>query len=369
MMTRTLRYALWTVAILGMAGYVMLAGHGLLYPQSGDSLDAAVLQQAVNITENRLPLADPAQSPGVALMPVAPFVVSVLVQLFDAQPWEPALVGLLAILLVAALASVVVAKETESVTLGVSAAAFLLMGQRISQGEVVMNCPQSLFLLLALAGCFVLRYTRGIAGTLLASVTIATACFTHPSGLWFAFAAMLHLAVHDKRRAVICALAFAVLVGGGQFAMTRLLGEGFNLHAWQIPARLAWFQPVGLLILLGSQLLGTLGVLTLASVLAFALPVRPWQGAGGLWTWIGFAALGAAMLATQSLAPSPDALPPAIVAFAIVGPISIQRLVKHLSAWPGSSRKAGQNVVLTAIALQFVMLLAHVAPSLPGAAM
>jgi hypothetical protein len=368
MLTRTLRYTLWIASTLGLAGFVLLAGRGLLGTQSVDPLDAAILQQAVRITEHRPPLVDPAENPGVALMPGSPIVVAALVDVFDVRPWEPGLVGLLSILLAAALTAVVVARETENVTLGVTGATFLLMGQGLTEGAAVANCPQSLLLFLVLAGYIVLRYTRGITATLLASCALAAACFTHPAGLWFAFAALIHLGLHDRRRCVAYALALGALVGGGQIALTLRLGEGFNLHAWQIPFLLMRFQPVNLLTLLGGQLLGTLGVLTLASVLAFAMPVRPWQGAVGLWTWMGFAALGAAMLTTQSLLPAPEALPPVVVALAIVGPISIHRLVIHLSAWPGSSRTAGQKVVLTAIALQFVMLLAHLVPSLSATA-
>src|SRR5437867_1401297 len=74
--------------------------------------------------------------------------------------------------------------------------------------------PESLLLLLALMGCLALRYVPGWSGAVLASMLLGAACFTHPAGLWFAFAALLHLAGSDRRRVVLYAIALAALVGG-----------------------------------------------------------------------------------------------------------------------------------------------------------
>lgn len=219
-------------------------------------------------------------------------------------------------------------------------------------------------LLLVLGGCLALRYWSGIAGAMLASSLMAAACFTHWAGLWFAFAALLHLGALDRGRCAAYAFGLTVLVGGGQVALTLHLGPWFNFQAWEAPLRAIRFEPVGLLALLGSQLLGSFGVLTLAIVLSFAMPVRPWRGVVGLWTWMGFAALGAGMAATQSATAGAGPLLFAVVVLAILGPISVQRVTHHLSAWPGSSRLGGQGVALTALALQFLTLAACLASSL-----
>ncbi|MEO5616197.1 MAG: hypothetical protein ABIS67_00350, partial [Candidatus Eisenbacteria bacterium] len=70
------------------------------------------------------------------------------------------------------------------------------------------------------------------------------------------------------------------------------------------------------------------------------------------------AVVAGALLATQNARISARDLLPALVALAIVGPISAQRVTQHLAAWPGSSRLGGQAVVMAALVLQFVMLLA-----------
>jgi hypothetical protein len=40
--------------------------------------------------------------------------------------------------------------------------------------------------------------------------------------------------------------------------------------------------------------------------------------------------------------------------------VALQRVTRHLSAWPGSDRWAGEGLVLAALALQFLQLLAAV---------
>lgn len=366
MFGNVLKIILWIFSALALACYIAMVAHGLRDPHPRDAVEAAVLEQAARIAQGEMPFSSPAESPGVALMPGPPLVVAGLIALFDSHTWEPRVVALLFMLLTAAGAAMVVYWETANPTLGITGAAFMLLAQGLGAGTPIGGCPQAMLLLLVLLGCLSLRYTQGMWGALLAVLPFTAACFTHPAGLWFAFAAIFHLMVQDRRRCAVYTAALAALVGGGQIWMTMKLGTGFNFHAWEIPAGLFRFQPLDLLLFVGAQLLGTLGVLTLATVLTFALPTRPWLGAAGVWTWMALGAMAAGMLATQTLSPATDALPIAAVAIAIVGSVSIQRLINHVAAWPGSTRTAGSGVVLTAVALQFIMLLARAAPALQG---
>jgi len=100
------------------------------------------------------------------------------------------------------------------------------------------------------------------------------------------------------------------------------------------------------------------------TVLSFALPTRPWRGAGGLWPCVGLAAVAAGMLATQSVAPEPQALAICVAALSVVGPISMHRVTQHLSAWPDSTRMTGEGAVLVALVLQFLALFADIPPGL-----
>jgi len=79
---------------------------------------------------------------------------------------------------------------------------------------------------------------------------------------------------------------------------------------------------------------------------------------------MGIAGLAAGLLATQSARCGGAALIPSVVALALIGPISTQRVTCHLPGWPGSSRLGGEGVVLAALTLQFIVFLSCVEPAL-----
>ena len=361
MIGRLLRFVLWSTTAVAAAAFLALAAHALSEPVTHDPLEATILERATRVAEDRPLFTDAGAEPATALMPGLPLVVSVFVRLFDARLWEPRVVSLLSIAAAALLVAIVVTIETKSATLGAAGATVLLMGQGLIAGAPAVARPESLAFLLALLGLCTIRYAPGIWGALLATFPVTAACFTHPHALWFAAAGLVHLAVHDRRRFFAHALGLVALLGGTHVLLWLTVGPWYNYEAWDVFLQALHFAPVPLLTYVGTQLLGPLGVFTLATVLAFTLPVRPWRGAVGLWTWLGFAALGAGIAATQSGAEMEDALRPAAFALALLGPISIQRVTQHLSAWPGSSRMAGQRVMLTALVLQFLTLFASAA--------
>ncbi len=357
-MTRTtLRILLWLASALALAGYLALAWRALAGGAAADPVEASILEHAGRFAQGHWSYAEPHRGV-VPLMPVFPIVVSWLVLLFDPGVWEPRLVSLLATLLTAIVVESIVRSETHSTTLGAAAAGLLLLSQGAATGVAAFARPEPLMLLLAIVGCQVLRYTSGILGALLASLLFCAGCFTHPAGLWFALAALLHLRFHDHRRLIAYGLGLAALVGAAQLGLSHALGPWFNYAAWDLALQAMRFAPATILRFVGTQLLGTLGVFTLITVLSFALPIRPWRGAVGIWTWMAFAALAAAIVMTQGGDSLGEATRATAMILAIVGPVSAQRITQHLSNWPGGNRMGGHAVVLTALALQFVTLLA-----------
>ena len=109
--------------------------------------------------------------------------------------------------------------------------------------------------------------------------------------------------------------------------------------AFDAPLGALRFSILAPLDFVGDQLLGKLGVPTLAAVLSFAMPTEPWRGKGGLWMWMGLGGLAAGLAATQNSLAGPDSVMPVAIALALLGPISMQRITRHLSSWPGSSRR------------------------------
>lgn len=357
-MTRTiLRYLLWTAAALALAGFAVSAWQTFAQRSLPDPVETSILGQAAGFAGvSTPPLAT--RETVTPVLPMFPWTVSLLMRLFDAAIWQPRLVSLLATLLVATAAFLVVRGETKSATLGVAAAGLLLMSQGAGGTETVGARPETLMLLLAITGCVVLRFSIGITGALLGAILFAAASFTHPAGLVFAFAALFHLRVMDPRRMVAYGLALVLLMCGVQWGLMRGMGPLMISAPWHALLHAARFAPVTVLQLVGRDLLGALGVLTLATVLSFALPTAPWRGAGGIWTWMAFGAVAVGLLATQTGGSAGDALRSMAAMLVIVGPLSAQRITHHLSNWPGGSRMGAHAVVLTALALQFVTLFA-----------
>lgn len=357
-MTRnSLRLLLLFASALALIGYVMLAWQMIAGGAPADPLETAILDQAASLAHH--PTLDPGSggSAGAPLPPAFPLIVAWLVGLFGAHVWVPRLVSVLATGLAALAVESIVHGETESPTLGAAAAGLLLMSQA-PVGVAAFARLEPLALLLAIGGGAALRYTAGVAGALLASALLTAAGFSHPLGLALAGAVLFHLGVHDRRRLIACALGGVAFTSAIFFGLAHQPGSGLAGAALGLGLATLHFEPVGLLQFIGVQMLGTLGVFTLATVLSFALPVRPWQGAVGIWTWLALASLIAGVVATQAGAAPLDAMRSVAVILAIVGPVSARRITQHLSNWPGGSRAGGEAVVLTALALQFVTLFA-----------
>jgi hypothetical protein len=356
----SLRISLWLASALALGIYLAGAGPQVFAPTGSHPVETAVLERASRMVSSAPIVADPGTAASLPLMPGFPFVVSGFVYTTgEVQPWQPRLATLLLVLLTATLIAVVVYCETESLTLGAASAGLVLTAQGLFVESQLGAGPEIQMLLLSLGGFACLRWGNAFVGPLTAAIAFAAACFTHPAGLWFAFAAVFHLAVHNPRRLAFYGASLVLLVGGGNLWLSETMGPWFSFLAWDVLIHSVRFDPVGLLSYFGSYLLGTFGVLTLSIVLAFSLPIQPWRGAVGIWTWMMAAALFAGAGATQARIGDAEALRFVLIALIIAGTISIRRVTQHLSTWPGSNRLGGKGVVLTALVLQFVTLLAR----------
>lgn len=357
MITRTARILLWLASLTAIGGFLVLAVLRLRSTHPAGVAEIAVLDHAQHILRGEVLYGPPTHSFEIPMMPGMPLVVSWLIGLFGAGLWAPRLVTLASAFAVAALALAVVRAETRSGILGTVSAGLLLAGISVFTLREGSATPVPLAMALGLAGLAMLRFLTGITGVLGAALFLSAASFVHPLAAAFIVAAGVSLIEH-RRHCLIFLATSALLCGGGYVLLSARLGPWFNFNAWDAPLAALRFRPIVLLHAVGDELLGRFGVLTICALLAFALPVRPWRGPTGLWLWSAVMLVGLALLSTQSVRISPQDLAPALVALAILGPISAQRVTQHLAAWPGSSRFGGQGVVLVALMLQFVMLLA-----------
>lgn len=358
MFARANRIVLWIASITAICGFVALSLQRLPSRHPAEPAEIVLLEHAERLVNGEALYRAPQSSFAIPVMPGMPWVVSVLVALFGPGLWQARLITLLASLAVAGLALVIVRAETRSGLLGTVSAGLLLAGFAAFTLREGPASPEPLALALGFGALCVLRFTSGHVGVVLAALLVAASFFVHPLGVGFLAAALAYLVLHHPKHALVFASTAAVLCGGGYVLLSNRLGAWFNFNAWDAPLAMLRFRPLQLLHALGDELLGRLGVLTFSAVLAFALPTRPWRGPTGLWMWGAIAVVACALLGTQSARISARDLLPALVALAIVGPISAQRVTQHLAAWPGSSRLGGQAVVMAALVLQFVMLLA-----------
>lgn len=360
MLARTFRLTLWLATILACAGFALICLQGVAAPPASEVTERSLLDLTLRLVRHEALYVAPVALDTPPLLPGVPLVAAVLFDAFGAHVMWLRTVSLLAILGLAVGVMAAVHEETSNRTLATASAGLLLVGYGLLAGNPATARPEPLMLVLALGGGLALRSMPGAAGGLIAALMLSAACFTHAQGAWFAVAAFIYLTREDRGRLVPYTLGMAVFYGGGHLALSHVLGPWFNYHAWDLPLRSLRFDAPAMLHFVGGQLLGTLGVLTVMTVFSFALPTRPWLGPSGLWSCLGIAALGAGLLATQSVAPEPQALAICVVALALVGPIAMHRVSQHLSAWPDSSRLAGEGVVVVALVLQFVAMFSGV---------
>jgi hypothetical protein len=358
--TRFLRTLLWLASAAAAVAFVVVVIRRFVDPIAPTPVETALLDFAQRLVEQRPLYVEPLVAAPPALMPGFPVLVALLAQVLGLHLWEPRFISVVATVLTAGVVTAIVRAETQSWTFAAAGGGLVLAGCGLIVGHPELARPEMLMLLLVLAGFAAVRYTFGIPGALLAALLLTAACAIHPMAVCFTVAALLYIAIEDSRRFVVSLLAVAMLWGAGYFALSLLLGPWFNFFAWDLPLHSLRFEPARLLHFLGTQLLGQLGVLTLAAVFSFALPTRPWRGNHGLWMFMGFAMLGAGLLATQGPLLQAELLVPGVVVLALLGPISMERVTRHLAAWPGSSREEGQGVALAALALQFLMFSAAV---------
>jgi hypothetical protein len=248
--------------------------------------------------------------------------------------------------------------ESESFTLAAAGGAFVLLGLDFAPGIATAARPEILMLLLVTLGFSVLRFTNGIWGALMAAPLFAFSYFVDQQAGWFLAAAYLALGIQDRTRLFVFALLSGLLIGGGFTYLSFKLGAWFNFNAWDAPLATLRHHGGSALHYLSDYMLGKFGVWILATLLAFAMPTQPWTGKRGMWLFFAAAALACGLMATQTRMFDPRLLIPGMIALALLGPIMVQRVARHLSAGMDPDLPSSDGVIVVAIALQMLVILA-----------
>jgi hypothetical protein len=330
-------------------------------PFARDAVEGAWLNAIARVAAGHAPYAEPSlEYVALPAMPGFTLAAAALVRGFGTEPWVPRALALAATLAIAWLVASVVRRETDSLLLGLAGAGLLLGAGSLLALDAAR--PEAL----ALAGLAVLRFTTGVWGALAAAGLMTLAWTAAHHALWLVGAAVVHLAVGDRRRLLPFALGAAAGCVAAGWLLARWLGPWFAYHAFDLVAHGLRLDAVRLAQVSGPGLVGTLGTLALAVLLAAALPVPMWRGQVGIWWW---GSLGGALAsiagATEPRASSPG-LVPALMVLAIGGPVAMIRVVNHLAAWPGAGRAGRSWVLQAALMLSFAPVLGEVAGRLPA---
>jgi hypothetical protein len=353
-----LRMAVWIASAAAIAVFVVLGVRRVFYPLELDYIEGVMMDHVVRLAHGQPIYVVPTiEFVPLAYMPGFATLASLLARAFGPAFWEPRLVSFVAMCTSASLAAWIVWRETREWTVAAGACGILIAAFGITGGHFDVGRPDSLMLCLALAGLTTLRFTRGVVGAVVAALLLTLSFFTKQHGVWFAIAALFHVATNDRRRLWAFAPVLAVGCVGGYFALSAWLGPWFGFFTWEIPSHWSSIDKVRILNYVGRGLFGSLGVLSSATLLSLALPERPWRGPRGLWWWAGLGAFATGMMATLD----PDAfrhvLNPTVVTLAVLGPLALALVSGAVCGGVSEDSRARRDVVLCALLLvQFLPL-------------
>jgi hypothetical protein len=95
--------------------------------------------------------------------------------------------------------------------------------------------------------------------------------------------------------------------------------------------------------------------------------MKPWRGRDGLWVWVALGGLGTGLLATLDPEAYRHVLMPTLLAFAILGPISLYRMAAQMTMSRSTQMKATLGICCGLLALQFLPLVYPIGGLLPRA--
>ncbi len=365
-LARALRAVLWLLSLAGIGSFLFVTLRRIGYPLELDYIEGVILDHVVRLSEGKPIYVEPSlEFIPLAYMPLFTTVSSWLARAFGPDFWQPRLVLLLSSLGVAALAFLVVRRETRSTTHALAGAAIYLFGLGIAGGHYDVARPDSFMLFLAMAGLTVLRLTTSARGAAAAGLLLATAFFAKQHAAWLALAALAHVAVNDRKRLLPFAVAVVGGCAGGYALLSAWLGPWFTFYTWDVPTGWSQVSPGRLQTYLGDRLVGTMGPLAFAAVLSLFVLERPWHGPAGLWTWTGLGALCTGVMATLDPGSFQHTFIPTIVALAVAGPIFVDRLSRRMADTGFLPPARAEALGTLLLCLQFLPLVYDVGEQAP----
>jgi hypothetical protein len=355
---RAVHAAIWAFALFGIAVYVWLGCQRVVYPLELDFIEGVMMDHLARIAHGQPIYVEPSlRFIPLAYMPFFSVVGGFVMKLTGPTFFAGRIVSLVSSLGTMLLIAGIVRRETRSWTLAVAAPGVYAMAYGLNGAGYDIGRPDSLMLLLTFSGLAVLRYSRGVAGALVAALLLTLGFFSKQHSLFFSFGALAYLFFHDRRRFMPFAVAIVAGCAGGYLLLDLWLGDWFRVFTWSIPSGWSMLSKTRIEHYLGGGVLGALACSAVPALLSLGARDPDAEPGRALWYWAGLASIGTGLLATFDRWAYLHVFTPTVVAFAVLGPIAIDRLGRRLDTADGARAVRASTLALVVLLAQFVPLL------------
>jgi len=362
---RLLGVLVWLFSVYAIGAYVWLALQRCVYPVEVDFIEGVMFDHVARLAHGRPIYVEPSlHYIPLAYMPLFTAASALVMKLGGSGFLVMRSVSFACSLVLMGLLSFIVLRETRRPTFAAAAAGIYAMAFSLTGACYDVGRPDSMMLMLSFGGLALLRFSRGRAGAIGAAALLTLGFFTKQHSVLFSFGALAYLFFHERRRLVPFAATIVTGCAGGYGLLTAWLGDWFRVFTWSIPAGWSEISPKRIEHYLGRGLFGALACSSAPALLSLAAPEAPEHRGRALWYWTGLAGVGTGLLATLDRNAYLHVFTPTVVALAVLGPLALDRLLRHFEELRPARAVAG----LTAVALlagQFVPLVYGLAPHRP----
>lgn len=357
LLRRSLELLVCVLALFAIGALVWLGAHRVGYPVEVDFIEGVMLDHVARIAHGQpIYVAPTLHFIPLAYMPLFTVVCGFVMHLTGPGFFAMRIVSLCSSLLLTGLIAIIVLRETRRPVFALAAAGFYAMAFGLTGACYDVGRPDSMMLLLTFGALALLRHTKGAAGAIAAAVLLTLGFFTKQHSLLFSFGVLAYLFFHDRKRLLPFAATITAGCLGGYFLLTAWLGEWFRFFTWSVPRGWSQLSPARIERYLGGGLFGALACSSVPAILSLAVPDAEDDPRRMLWYWSGLAAVGTGLLATLDRNAYLHVFTPTVVALAVLGPVALDRILRHLGG-AEVARGAAAVAVLAVLAGQFVPLL------------